>query len=92
MNNEMIISKPYARIKEVKDLPKPNENCLRIYQTQNGCGVQPDVFAFQIRTHGPIRDTISTKHGKPRDMIATVQLSSHEIVDIANQIKNWKVD
>ncbi len=78
---DLMAKKKYARIQEVKNLKEPNENCIRVY-----CVQWPDVFNFQIRTHGPIQASYN-KQGKPRDMIATVSLTLTEMEQILAYMK-----
>jgi len=79
--DDLIAKEDYAEIYEVKDLDRPNDNCIRVYCTQ-----APDVFGFQIRTHKPINERFG--HGKPRDMIAHVSLSIAEVEEILEYMKS----
>lgn len=83
MSQEIIIPKKFAEIKEVKGLPEPNDNVLRVW-----CNMYPDSYNFQIRTHGPINGPFG--EGKPRDMIATVFVSIEELEEILRQMKAYK--
>lgn len=87
MGEDLIIKRPYATIKEVKSLEEDNENCIRVYCTQRGCGVHPDRFAFQIRTHKPIVDRLANDKGKPRNMVAHVELNVEEFKKILAEME-----
>lgn len=75
---QFIMTKKYsAEIYEAVGLDKPNENIIRIYRST------PTDFTFQIRTHKPITES---RKGKPRDMIATVQLTMEEWKEISRYV------
>jgi hypothetical protein len=76
---DISIKKDYATIAEYKDAKQPNANEVRVY-----CVQFPDVFGFQIRTH---KGTGDFGKGKPRNMIAHVQLTIAEVEDILAQMK-----
>ena len=81
---DLMAKKDDATIKEFKTSEDTNDNCIRIYCTQ-----APDVFNFQIRTFKPITDFWGGgRKGKPRNMIATVELSIAELEEILEYCKS----
>ncbi len=81
MSRDLMAKKEWARIWEAKNMGQDNENCIRIYMTQS-----PDVFAFQIRTFKPITERFG-RAGKPRNMIAHVDLTLTEMEQILDYMK-----
>ena len=84
MTNELWIPDEYVEIQELKKRDVPNENGLRIY-----CRQFPEVYRVQIRTHKSI-----TGHnpGKPRDMIAGIDLTREQLHQICTFVDKFGVD
>lgn len=78
--DDLFIPKPHAEIYEVKRLKQPNEETVRVYCVQRGGGGIPSRFALQIRTHKPINGPSGS--GKPRDMVAHVEVFAGEVRQI----------
>ncbi len=78
-NNQILTDKPYATIYEIKDKDIDQINQLRVYRSS------PDGFTFQIRTHKGIGEY---GKGKPRKMIANVDLTIEEIENILKYMKS----
>ena len=83
MNDELWIPDEYAEIEELKNRNDPNENGLRVY-----CRQFPEVFRVQIRTHKSITGYNS---GKPRDMIAGIDLTREQLRQICSFVDNFEI-
>lgn len=81
---DLIARKEYATITDVKWLEGDKDNCIRVYCTQS-----PDLFNFQVRTFKGIGER---NPGKPRHMIATVNLSISEVEEILAYMKSVNAD
>lgn len=81
---DLIIKKDCAECYEVKEKETPNDNCLRFW-----CCQFPNIFKLQIRTHKAINNSYNT--GKPRNMIAHVNLSIEELEQMLEYAKNYKL-
>lgn len=81
---DLFIEKKYADIKEVKDLKENNENVVRVY-----CTSYPDGFNLQIKTFKPTLDF--SKTAKPRNMIATVNMTIKDMEEILAYMKAEKL-
>jgi hypothetical protein len=77
---EYHIQKPFATIQEVKELSKDNENIVRVYCNQRDTMAgKSSSYNIQIRTFKPITDS---GKGQPRNMIANVSLTRHQVRDL----------
>lgn len=82
---EIIMPKEGAEIQEVgRALSEQmtNDNVLRIY-----CTMFPRVYMLQIRTHKPIT---GNRKGKPRNMIAHLQVTIEEMEYILQEMRNYR--
>ena len=84
MADELWIPDKYVEIEELKQRKEPNKNGLRVY-----CRQFPEMFRIQIRTHKSITGHNS---GKPRDMIAGIDLSREQLHQICNFADGFGVD
>jgi hypothetical protein len=74
--------KDYAYIREVKHMPEPNTNQLRIYCDS----ISAKSFNIQIRTHAPITD-LGKKGSVPRNMIAGITVTVSEMEEVISYMK-----
>ena len=84
MTDELWIPNEYAEVEELKQRKTPNRNGLRVY-----CRQFPEMFHIQIRTHKSITGHNS---GKPRDMIAGIDLTREQLHQICAFVDGFGVD
>jgi hypothetical protein len=83
--NNLFLEKKFAEISEIKDVEKNNENVLRVYRSHAGQTRDKDRFTFQIRTYKGIGNY---GKGKPRNMMANIELTIPEMEAILEYMKN----
>ncbi len=87
MVNELWIADEYAEILELKNREENNENGLRVY-----CRQYPESFMVQIRTFKPITDKHRAHRGKPRNMMANIELTRKQLHEICDFVDSYKHD
>lgn len=80
VENDLMISAPYAQISEIRSRKEPQDNAIRLYKAS------PNNFAFQIRTF----KNIGGRKSKPRNMVAHVEMTLAELKGLVEWAENYE--